>query len=116
MLATSRPVPRTARRFTSHRQRALRRGPPMHTLQWKTAMLAVAIAAAVGQGAVVTPAALANPGVPTYNADVASILSKRCVECHRPEQVAPMSLLTYQEVRPWARAIKSKVTAREMPP
>ena len=53
---------------------------------------------------------------PTYNKDVASILYKSCAECHRPNQVAPMSLLTYQDARPWAKAIKAKVAAREMPP
>jgi hypothetical protein len=53
---------------------------------------------------------------PTYNKDVASIINAKCVSCHRPNQVAPMALLSYREVRPWARAIKAKVTAREMPP
>ncbi len=53
---------------------------------------------------------------PTYNKDVGPILLDNCANCHRPNQVAPMSLLTYQDVRPWARAIKAKVEAREMPP
>src|SRR5207247_8203189 len=52
----------------------------------------------------------------TFNRDVAPILYARCVGCHRPNDVAPMSLLTYQDARPYARAIKTKVTAREMPP
>jgi hypothetical protein len=52
----------------------------------------------------------------TFNKDVAPILHARCISCHRPGEVAPMSLRTYDEVRPWARAIKQKVTAREMPP
>jgi hypothetical protein len=54
--------------------------------------------------------------MPTYNKDVAAILSAKCASCHRPNQVAPMSLLSYREVRPWARAIKAKVVAHEMPP
>ena len=54
--------------------------------------------------------------VPTYNGHVASIVFDNCATCHRPGQVAPMSLLSYNEVRPWARAIKQKVTNREMPP
>ena len=54
--------------------------------------------------------------VPTYNGDVAPILFDHCAECHRPGQVAPMSLVSYNEARPWARAIKAKVVAREMPP
>ncbi len=53
---------------------------------------------------------------PTFNKDVAPILFSTCVECHRPGQVAPMSLLSFTEARPWARAIKTKVAAREMPP
>ncbi len=52
----------------------------------------------------------------TFAKDVAPILQRSCQSCHRPGQTAPMSLLTYQEVRPWARAIKNRVVAREMPP
>lgn len=53
---------------------------------------------------------------PTFAADVAPILYAECASCHRPGDVAPMSLLTYREVRPWSRAIKDKVVSREMPP
>lgn len=52
----------------------------------------------------------------TFAKDVAPILQHRCQSCHRPGTVAPMSLLTYEEVRPWARAIKQRVAGREMPP
>jgi hypothetical protein len=52
----------------------------------------------------------------TFNKDVAPILFNKCVECHRAGEVAPMSLLSYKEARPWARSIKEKVLAREMPP
>jgi hypothetical protein len=55
-------------------------------------------------------------GAPTFNKDVAPIVYSKCASCHREGEVAPMSLLTYEQVRPWARAIKSKVIAREMPP
>ena len=55
-------------------------------------------------------------GAPTFSRDVAPILFKSCVECHRPTAMAPMSLLTYEDARPWARAIKQKVAARQMPP
>ena len=55
-------------------------------------------------------------GVPTFNTDVAPIIFDNCASCHREGQVAPMSLTSYQQARPWARAIKSKVLAREMPP
>ena len=52
----------------------------------------------------------------TFAEDVAPILQSRCQTCHRPGTVAPMSLLTYEEARPWAKAIKQKVAMREMPP
>src|SRR5712691_10780391 len=52
----------------------------------------------------------------TFTKDVAPILQKSCQNCHRAGSIAPMSLLTYQDVRPWARSIKQKVANREMPP
>jgi len=52
----------------------------------------------------------------TYAKDVAPILNRDCAVCHHPGDVAPMSLLSYKEVRPWARSIKEKVATREMPP
>jgi hypothetical protein len=61
-------------------------------------------------------AASASAQPVTYAKDVAPILQRSCQGCHRPGQMAPMSLLTYQEVRPWARAIKQRVVDREMPP
>ena len=53
---------------------------------------------------------------PTYAKDVAPILQRSCQVCHRPNNMAPMSLMTYQEARPWARSIKDRVVARVMPP
>ena len=53
---------------------------------------------------------------PTFASDVAPILYRSCVKCHRTGQIAPMSLISYQEVRPWARSIKNKVETRAMPP
>jgi hypothetical protein len=53
---------------------------------------------------------------PTFNKDVLPILQKNCQECHRAGELAPMSLLTYTEVRPWAKAIKAAVISRKMPP
>src|SRR2546422_4719952 len=52
----------------------------------------------------------------TFAKDVAPIFRDKCQRCHRPGEMAPMSLLTYADARPWARAIKAKVVAREMPP
>jgi hypothetical protein len=53
---------------------------------------------------------------PTFSKDVAPIFFKNCVSCHRPGEVAPMSLTSYEQIRPWARAIRKKVVTREMPP
>jgi mono/diheme cytochrome c family protein len=53
---------------------------------------------------------------PTFNQDVARILHAKCVTCHRPGEVAPMSLMTYEDTRPWVRAIRTRVATREMPP
>jgi len=52
----------------------------------------------------------------TYTKNVAPIFQAKCTNCHHPGTVAPMSLTTYQEVRPWARSIRSRVANREMPP
>jgi hypothetical protein len=52
----------------------------------------------------------------TFAKDVAPILQQKCESCHRPDSIAPMSLITYNDVRPWAAAIKSRVVARQMPP
>jgi hypothetical protein len=54
--------------------------------------------------------------VPTFTKDVAPILFKNCVGCHRPGEIAPMSLLTYDEARPWAKAIRDEVADGTMPP
>ena len=53
---------------------------------------------------------------PTFTKDVLPIMQRSCQSCHRPGTPAPMSLMTFAEVRPWARSIKTKVTTREMPP
>src|SRR5262245_47032721 len=53
---------------------------------------------------------------PTFYKDVLPILQKNCQSCHRAGEVAPMSLVTYEEARPWARAIKSAVVSKKMPP
>src|SRR5215813_7220207 len=72
-------------------------------------------------GAVV---ALAAPGLAadtpnrpvTFSKQIAPIFQTKCQECHQPNSIAPMSLITYKEVRPWARAIKQRVASRQMPP
>ena len=76
-------------------------------------LLAVAAAVLICGGMVVPAAA---EDTPTYNGSVGRILLDNCASCHRPDQVAPMSLLSFGEARPWARAIRAKVESREMPP
>ena len=58
----------------------------------------------------------APQGTPTFTKDVAPILQKSCMNCHRAGSLGPMSLTTYDEARPWVRSIRQKVSAREMPP
>jgi hypothetical protein len=53
---------------------------------------------------------------PTYSRDVAPILAERCVSCHRPGDIAPMPLRSYDEVRPWVKSIRKAVEGGEMPP
>ena len=77
-------------------------------------VLVVVAAFVISPGAASAAAAPETPV--TFTKDVAPILYKSCVTCHRAGEVAPMSLLTYDDVRPWAKSIKRKVVAREMPP
>jgi len=56
------------------------------------------------------------PAAVTFSRDVAPIIQKNCQVCHRPGEVAPMSFMSYREVRPWAKSIREKVVSREMPP
>src|SRR5437588_851613 len=70
-------------------------------------------------GKVLTLAFLATSlatAAPTFSKDVAPILYKRCVQCHRPNDIAPMSLLDYKSARPWAKSIRESVLTRRMPP
>src|SRR6266481_3833909 len=53
---------------------------------------------------------------PTFSKDVAPILIKNCQECHRPGEIGPFPLLTYDQARPWAAAIKASVLQKKMPP
>ena len=68
--------------------------------------LALLAAAALGFVAAAPAGAAEADGVVTYTKHIAPILERSCQNCHRPESVAPMSLLTYEDARPWARAMK----------
>jgi mono/diheme cytochrome c family protein len=79
-----------------------------------TLLTLTAVALAGGSLAAQTPA-IASPEV-TFTKEVAPILQQHCQECHRPNAIAPMSLQTFEEVRPFAKAIKERTSARMMPP
>ena len=64
----------------------------------------------------VPAAAQAARSAPTFTKDVAPVLYEHCTTCHRPGEIAPMSLLTYEQARPWARAIRDNVVNGLMPP
>jgi len=70
----------------------------------------------VGLLALAAPASAQTTAAPTFTKDVAPIFQKKCESCHRPDSIAPMSLVTYQEARPWARSIRDRVASRNMPP
>ncbi|MEZ5288680.1 MAG: cytochrome c [Vicinamibacterales bacterium] len=71
----------------------------------------------MGLAVVAAPAYAQNqPAQVTFTKDVAPIFQKACESCHRKDSLAPMSLVTYEEARPWARSIKARVAARQMPP
>jgi hypothetical protein len=74
----------------------------------------VGFAMGIGMAAI----AVAGTGstTPTFSKDVLPILQKHCQGCHRPGEVAPMSLLTYKDARPWAKAMKVAVVTQKMPP
>jgi len=76
-------------------------------------LTAIALGLAI---AVPTAASAAVPANPTFTKDVAPIFQEKCEACHRPDSIAPMSLKTYAETRPWARSIKTRVADRQMPP
>ena len=70
----------------------------------------------VGLAMGITAIAGTGTSSPTFNKDVLPILQKNCQGCHRPGEVAPMSLITYKDSRPWAKAMKEAVVTQKMPP
>src|SRR5688500_14037890 len=77
---------------------------------------AVLVLTAAGVMRAPTGASPARTPTPTFTTDVLPILRRSCQTGHHPGTNAPMSLMTYQEGRPWARSIKQKTSQREMPP
>lgn len=76
-------------------------------MRLRTTILALPLAAT---------AVWAESAAPTYYKDVLPVLQKNCQSCHRPGEAAPMSFMTYESTRPWAKAMKEAVVARRMPP
>src|ERR1700755_482186 len=74
-------------------------------------MCGALLVSAATAGAQTAPA-----NAPTFTKDIAPIFQDKCEACHRPDSIAPMSLVTYEEARPWARSIRTRVEARQMPP
>ncbi len=70
----------------------------------------------LGMVASALAAAATIPSQPTFYKNVLPVMQNRCQECHRPGEAAPMSFLSYKEVRPWAKAIREAVITRKMPP
>jgi len=79
---------------------------------WTNAQVKVTVAGPRAEGKGQTR----SDRVPTFAKDVAPIFQKSCQACHHPGTSAPMSLVTYEDVRPWARAVRQRVANREMPP
>ena len=83
--------------------------------RWSAAV-GVLIAGMVVSGPASALAQTATEDEVTFAKDIAPLFQEHCQECHRTGGMASMSLVTYEETRPWARAIKNRVVAREMPP
>ena len=101
---------RLAVEFRVRGARCLRRAPVSFGLRFLVLGGAILLSAQPAAEQASAPAAV------TFTKDIAPIFQKSCLQCHQPDSIGPMSLMTYQEARPWARSIKQKVMAGEMPP
>jgi hypothetical protein len=89
--------------------------PNLRSWIWRSGASAAVALAAIAT--IRVPAMVAaGPTPPTFTKDVAPIFQEKCESCHRPGSIAPMSLVSYEEARPWARAIAARVESRQMPP
>jgi hypothetical protein len=79
-------------------------------------MRTLALAACLVFSSYAIGAELTNNNPPTFAKNIAPILQEKCQNCHRAGSMAPMSLVTYEETRPWAKSIKERVVTRNMPP
>jgi hypothetical protein len=85
----------------------------MSAIRKPVGLLALAFSAATLMPSAAAAAGVANP---TFTKDIAPIFQEKCEACHRPDSIAPMSLVTFEEARPWARSIKTRVETHQMPP
>jgi hypothetical protein len=83
-------------------------------MTYRRSIFAIAAIAAMGGRSVAADLTSAQPV--TFSKDIAPILQEKCQTCHREGSMAPMSLVTYQETRPWAKAMRQRVITRQMPP
>jgi hypothetical protein len=89
----------------------------MHVLRFGPCLvLSAGLVVAFGSLTASLPAAEQAASAPTFTKNLAPILYKNCTSCHRPGEIGPMSLLTYNEVRPYAKSIRTNVVDRVMPP
>ncbi len=88
----------------------------MHAIRASRSPVLFVAALAACVAAAEAPHAQSGAAQVTFARDVAPILQRSCQNCHRPGSIAPMSLMTYEDTRPWARSIKTRVEARQMPP
>jgi hypothetical protein len=83
---------------------------------YQSAVVTVGFVAMVMFALAADKATTANTAPVTFSKEIAPILYAKCATCHRPGEMAPMSLIHYKEVRPWAKSIREKVVSRDMPP
>lgn len=86
----------------------------MRMSRWFVSAGAVAVSAGLGYASVI--AQDSRLATVTFSKDVALIFNRNCVSCHKPGEIAPMSLTTFESTRPWVRAIRKAVAERTMPP
>ncbi len=80
-----------------------------------SAVFSAALGIAISLAGVAQAAEAPKP-TPTFTKDIAPIFQAKCESCHRPDNMAPMSLVSYEDARPWAKSIASRVGGRQMPP
>jgi hypothetical protein len=81
-----------------------------------TSVLAAGVLVALSTSSMAAELTKATSRPTTFTKDIAPIFQEKCQNCHRKGEMAPMSLVTYEETRPWAKAIKERVVTRQMPP